>query len=411
VSTEVLLVVSALLLWLFVLANYTLRQDVLHPACLQSGLWALVITSYCFSQGNLPNITVSTLALILSGVLTFSIGSHAVSLGVPSRVDRWDSVPSFPLKLVSLACLLITAVGLPFFLQRARELGMTGPTDSVLFNIRHAINVEGERFGLLAYLFPVAMISVGIHVMFSKTYSRARVAAVLVLAFAYAILFTGRTFLFLILIYSLGILLVTKRISLWKAFAVFFSIGLTMFAVLGFLLHKGASADGSLLENLISLAQSFQSYLLGPLAALDWLMRQDLSVTMGDNTLRSAYAIYAALDNEQTRIVPLVRDFVSVGVEANVYTLYDPYLRDFGAVGALLFTSVLGVIHGWLYRMTRNGGNPVWVLAYALSLYPLLMQFFQDQYVSLLSSWAQYGALLIVIGILATKSSRTSCAQ
>ena len=40
--------------------------------------------------------------------------------------------------------------------------------------------------------------------------------------------------------------------------------------------------------------------------------------------------------------------------------------------------------------------SPIFVAAYGLSLYPLLFQFYQDNYFSLLSLWLQYGFLLFL---------------
>ena len=45
--------------------------------------------------------------------------------------------------------------------------------------------------------------------------------------------------------------------------------------------------------------------------------------------------------------------------------------------------------------------NPIQIYYFAMLSYPLIMQFFQDQYVSLLSTWFQ----IVIAGIVVYKSS------
>ena len=49
---------------------------------------------------------------------------------------------------------------------------------------------------------------------------------------------------------------------------------------------------------------------------------------------------------------------------------------------------LLGSLHGWVFRQLK-AGLPIIVVANALLFYALLMQFFQDQYFSLMSQWIQ----------------------
>jgi oligosaccharide repeat unit polymerase len=72
----------------------------------------------------------------------------------------------------------------------------------------------------------------------------------------------------------------------------------------------------------------------------------------------------------------------------NVYTVFSPYYRDFGVVGVGLFLGVLGALHGWIFRQLKTG-MPIIIVANALLFYALIMQFFQDQYFSLMSQWIQ----------------------
>ena len=61
--------------------------------------------------------------------------------------------------------------------------------------------------------------------------------------------------------------------------------------------------------------------------------------------------------------------------------------------GLLFFFALFGRMHGSLYLRAKLG-DPRCVVLYGLSVYPLLMQFFQDQYLSLLTTWVQLGLLV-----------------
>jgi oligosaccharide repeat unit polymerase len=87
--------------------------------------------------------------------------------------------------------------------------------------------------------------------------------------------------------------------------------------------------------------------------------------------------------------IALLRDYESVPNLTNVYTVYEVYFRDFWYFGVLV-PPVFLVVHWELYRRANFIGG-IWIFFYSASIYPLVMQFFQDQYFSMLSMWMQIG--------------------
>ena len=87
---------------------------------------------------------------------------------------------------------------------------------------------------------------------------------------------------------------------------------------------------------------------------------------------------------------PLVQNFISIGngVTTNVYTFYQYYISDFGCIYALLIQFLVGIFHGVSYKNMSQMKN-YWIYIFCFSIYPLIMQFFQDQYISLMSTWIQ----------------------
>jgi oligosaccharide repeat unit polymerase len=137
-------------------------------------------------------------------------------------------------------------------------------------------------------------------------------------------------------------------------------------------------------------------YALAPLPAFDLFLHRGDALQYGANTFRTLMAVAAKL-GLNAHPVPLVEEFVDIPGAGrwNTFTVYRPYYADFGLAGALGAMFVLGAAHGLIYRRARSGDH-FFIAIYALSLYPLLMQFFQDQYFSLMSLWIQALAVLWV---------------
>ncbi|PYT03367.1 MAG: hypothetical protein DMF60_18625 [Acidobacteria bacterium] len=117
---------------------------------------------------------------------------------------------------------------------------------------------------------------------------------------------------------------------------------------------------------------------------------------MGVNSFRTILAVLRAL-GFGTPYVPLVQPYVDIPMPMNVYTVYQPYFKDFG-IGGILTLFPLGLAHGFLYRKaTVRNPHAVYVFLFSLSLFPLSTQVFQDMYFSVLSTWIQYGAISVLL--------------
>jgi oligosaccharide repeat unit polymerase len=142
-------------------------------------------------------------------------------------------------------------------------------------------------------------------------------------------------------------------------------------------------------ENLESFLENLISYTIAPVLALFGLMNTELMLDYGLNSLRGLIAVLYSFGLIESPPVNLIKNYEFVPNPTNVYTVYEVYFRDFYYFG-LLIPPLFLLVHWWLYaKALRIGGR--WVFYYAASVYPLLMQFFQDQYFSLFSMWVQVG--------------------
>jgi oligosaccharide repeat unit polymerase len=143
---------------------------------------------------------------------------------------------------------------------------------------------------------------------------------------------------------------------------------------LGFILSQMRLYFSTSLIAFVGWAESFQDY------------------SYGSNTFRFFLAILNSV-GYNIEVPGNVQDFVLVyGDRTNVFTILHYYAMDFGLVYAFIIQLILGIIHGLLYKkaILYKGINPFFIGLQSLSYYPLVYQFFSDQYFTLLSTWVQF---------------------
>ena len=173
---------------------------------------------------------------------------------------------------------------------------------------------------------------------------------------------------------------------------VFLLIGLAIFVFVGIYQHNVVSLEQDFQTNKEFFIESFRIYSLGTIPALDNLLNAKVQPEYGANMFRSLFALLNRLGLD-VNVVPLVREYTYVPYPINVYTVYQPYYLDFGYPGIILFMTLIGFIYGIVYRKAVVGRS-FYIILYGLLLFPLFMQFFQDQYVSLLTTWVLIAAVL-----------------
>lgn len=273
---------------------------------------------------------------------------------------------------------LIVFFALPLVYVRAVDMASGNNIFSVAgyVQLRTAMTVDGDGFGFLAYLFSLAFIITSLQVCLyvNKKIKIYQLAASLLISLTYAYLTTGRTF---------GLLFVTLVLFPLIIFNVVRIRGVLISACIVALifLFVAVMTEKNTNEN------SLFGYTLAPILAFSNLVTSDVPIDFGKNTFRLFYAVSYAFGFTDSPPIALIKSYEFVPMPTNVFTVYEPYFRDFSYIG-LFIPTLFMVGHWFLYVKARKSGG-VWVFYYAASVYPLMMQFFQDQYFSLLSSWIQ----------------------
>jgi oligosaccharide repeat unit polymerase len=205
--------------------------------------------------------------------------------------------------------------------------------------------------------------------------------------FTYAFLTTGRTsFVFLLTIYLVfkATAKTIKRYHISVA-SIFFLI---IFIANAFILGKGASVDDSVSDNTSSILDNFTIYFLGGVYGFDSALKSGFILDFGENVFRFFIAVAHSLGISSLQPKKLVMPYITTPILSNVYTLYFNYFKDFSYFG-LLFNCIYSVIHTIFYNKTQENNKFINIYFFAILMYPLIMSFFQDQYMSLFSTWIQ----------------------
>ncbi|MDZ4042087.1 MAG: O-antigen polymerase [Eubacteriales bacterium] len=401
---DVLLVVA--LLWLMVIFNWLRFKDFLYPALIQSFLWASAVTLFAIYQDMFYPISSTTWIVLILGVITFSLGAHLATFRhFPYKNRNYVLINEMPSNFVLCILLLVMIIFLPFMCSEANRMSDFGPFKNTFKNLRYSMTHQGESYGRLIYLVWLSFVTAGLITMKMSSSKKdtinhkVKILATLIVSIAllYAILMTGRGFILFLLLILLGVILILKTIHPALAVMLAMVLGIIVFGSYGIALDKGADSTLSLTENMFPLYQSAIIYIVGSIPALDQVISSNIKIEMGLNTFLSVNSILNKL-GLNLEIRPLVQPFTSVPFLINTYTLYKPYILDFGLLGPVIFQYCFGFLHGFIYRKASVfNPNPHYVLWYGILLFPLVMQFSIELYLSWFKQWIVFLSFTLLI--------------
>ncbi|MEO8111166.1 MAG: O-antigen polymerase [Ginsengibacter sp.] len=396
-----------ILLHLFVfLANYLLaNKNLFYPSVLFSLSWTVILTLH-FIFGftildQLYPLGIDTFFIVFIGTLSFSFGCFMMSLYRQHRrferpIHLQFEPPIFRISLrLRMIFLAILVIGLPFYIQASYRVFLASHIDDFFVGLRTELSYGDEDIGVTKYLVTFSFVIFSInYYTYLKQKSNLNLLIVIftfIVTVTYSILATGRSYFFMILSIYLGLsYLIKKGFSLKKYITPVLIFSL-LFISIGILYGKGGSRDDSLKENLKSSSETTAIYLVSSLSALDMERKNHVRAKYGgENTLLFFVKIGQKLDLlSNVKAGTLLSEFVFVPYPTNVFTFYSPYIRDYGVLYAWIMIAFFGASHTWIFHKAVNTKNIRYSLYYSFLLYPALMSFFQDQYMSLFSTWLQ----------------------
>jgi oligosaccharide repeat unit polymerase len=385
------------LLLLITIAGFTLASHrsmgLANPFQIYFLIWLLVFFGYYFSGNSYIKVQPEFLMLFLvaksiSFMLLIIILKNS-SLRLAARTITVIKVKNA--SLVSIAQIIVTVL-MPFAYSKALSLSGGFDIFSVLgyIQLRSSMTEDGQGFGFLAYFSVLSYIvsSISVVMYVKKEIGIVRLIFSISVSLFYVYLATGRTgvLLLLILLFAPSILLKIIKI---KAILIFSLLVTILFVFIASMTAKGISIDANFSENLKSFLENIRGYTVAPFLALSVFINSEFSLGFGENIFRTFFALAYSLRLTDQAPIALIKSYAYVPDATNVYTVYETYFRDFYYIGILIPPFFL-LFHWWLYTKSMKLGG-IWIFYYSASIYPLMMQFFQDQYFSLLSTWVQVG--------------------
>ncbi|HPQ46798.1 MAG TPA: O-antigen polymerase [Clostridia bacterium] len=382
-------------------------RDIISPPVVLLIPWVISLLLLDFSDLDHDGGSMVYL-LFIAGAVLFSIGYYIVS----RKTDRFEcyektTPPVLEVRhrmflVVVVAEILLTAASL-YFIASLAEVDSIKNAYEIIKDVR--FNKAGLLGDLMLYFytFEVAFTIFTVYVfMNSGSFPLRRTVFVLqfVLGLSGAALALGRTTLLLFVVATITVSIVSKGVKNGKIarnVMIAAALFIIFFVLYNFYKYTGFNFGEEERKGVVRLTMMYSS---GSPAAFQHWFATEHELLYGRNILRFVFAVLQAVGfNVEPR--SLLNDFVLLapGITVNTYTFYHFYAMDFGIAFALLLQFPVGMLHGFLYNKAVRL-KPIWIYFFALSLYPLLMQFFQDQYVSLTSAWIQY----IFYGVIFYKS-------
>jgi oligosaccharide repeat unit polymerase len=407
IGTDILFIMLHLFAFL---ANYSLfKKKLFHPSVLFSFIWFSILLFHFIIKFTILDklfpLSLNTYIIFFVGIVCFSVGAVLQTIFLP--FDRTDNSlkiinqpPSVELnKYFCLLCTIVIAVGLPFFIRACYLLFLQSTVEEFFIGLRTEICYGDVDIGPTKYLMTLAFIVFGLNCLLfftserkqDKRFSLVLLIFSLLINVVYIIFSTGRLYyVMLIAIYFGTSFCYNKKFSL-RSFFIVGAFFLLLFSIVGVAIYsKGGDANDSLQENTKSAVTELSIYAFAPLSAFNWQIENEKPDETGDRTLRFFKKILKETGVSPNTVVrPILEEYAFVPYATNVYTLYSPYIGDFGRVYAWLIVGLFGFFHTMFFNKLKTSRSIRFPLYYGSLLQPLFLSIFADQYFSILSMWIQ----------------------
>lgn len=416
-----MLAISIIIFFVLTVFNFQIAgKKMTYPPFIFCAIWLIVsLARIIFTQFYLKDLfelhwdtyllfiggcVVATLAGYIS-LLQFSFSAIAISIAHKSYKIEDEIINSKLSIYIRIGLMVFCVMVFPFFIKYLVDVVLPGEVENVFKSIRYETAVNKVGFGVYGYMVTLSCF-VGLlcgYVYWQRKTKTNRTIYIIaiVISLIYAFSTMGRSSILMAICLNLAMFLVqNKKVSI-KQFVLPLFIFVFIFLGIGILLDKGGSVNSSFTDNVDASIETFAEYLLTPMNAIDHVLHQPLLVhEEGRRTLRFFYVFghTIGLNNVNLNDFDIVDSFIFVPYPVNVYTIYNPYVRDFGPLYSLFWIFIFMLIHSNAFMKLKYSAKAFMPrVIYSFMFFPLITVFFNDQYISLLSTWIQ---LLVIVGLI-----------
>jgi oligosaccharide repeat unit polymerase len=398
--------VALLGLWSLTMVRY--GRSVLFPPATLGIVWTTTLLAVWLCRSIYFPLTTTADAIVLTGVLAFSLGGiaavaaplwrgrrlNAVTATRRMQIDRWLN-----------AAVIVFVLNIPMSYLYFRQLSETiAPRESMWRQIRIAsnqANISGHTaLSFESFVLPLPSIVALIAVYEYSDTGRCwgRTLFLVLLAGGYQLLNGARSEVLLLLVSSVVMLWLkrgTAPILLLATAGLLFL--LVFFAGQVAMSKYGANADASLTDNLPRVAQGFGMYWMGGIIAFDQ-NRQNPELRYGWDLGKFAKRIanrFGATYSEHDRNLEYTK--ISPSQITNVYTAFLPYYMDHGGMrGVVGLMFLVGFLSTYVYRCAIRG-NCWAVFTLGAFVYATVMTIFSEEYFAQIMFWIKAGAVSTMV--------------
>lgn len=376
-----MVILSIVIFTILLIIGFLRKDGLFSPWMITTSVWLSILITYVL-WGDLLNPLGNTfINSIILWVSLFYLTSFSVFYFYKGEVKK--RIPS--LKVLDFL-FWVSILTSPLFLYEIYESVVQDGTGALLFDLRYQALNSDKDYGILNYLknFNKALLILEfLRPRLNK--SKIIIISIINILFGISIMEKG-TFFFVIFVVIY--FLYNKKAIKKRAIA----ISISGFIFLSFVLNQMRTHESS---TQISFESFFAVYIMSPAAAFDTLEETPYNSEFGENTFSFFYALSNSVFGTNFQISQKVKEFVSVPLPTNVYTIMQPFYEDFGIAGIIVFSIIMGAICGYYYKRHKNG-NSVSTGIYSFLAYLLILQFFQEEFFVSLSVFLQ---IVIVISL------------
>lgn len=373
-------------------------KDVLAPPFVLSIVWLFAyFMLLIFKSGSIPLKSIYYLSFVVS-LIFFSFGFFAIIRNNSKQKNNFTSprISEFRFKLPYIQIFLLTFIILTIiyffkvftYVQSENE-----------YNFWHTLTVglKDGSFHLPTIMeystSPVIALNIICTIVFFSNPSirnKRYFYISTILAGFYAVTSGNRGTVFLWLIaLTISFLIVRNydNIKLIKVLSKLSVIILVIFIISNFAKYVYSDQSDAIEFSKTLINHYFSS---STIAFVEW-MKTNNDYFYGANTFRFFLAVFDSI-GFNTDVPNLIQQEIEIyGDKTNIYTILQYYAKDFGLFYAFFIQLIIGMGYGVLYSraVLTKKIRPFSVAILSMLYFPLVNQFFDDKYFSLLSTWIQ----------------------
>lgn len=368
--------IAIFLLGILLVGNYSVSRNLLYPPVLFAGVWLISIIGLAISGDTLYPVSAETLLVFICGALFFSVGGLVV---ISSSANNRNKCISFNIMTeVRIhrfldALLVFLLFGLPiYWFTITKNVDLS----SQLFLVeQRVIAVEHTEYNPLGNFVIIAtFLALFMNLADDGSFRRRwRFAVAILLALVYGgMTGTKGNAVTLLLTLAFTSFIRAGRINL-KILGIVLSLAGIIFAI-GLSLVNFAYMDLDIsMDSMRLIAETMQNYWLGGLVAFERVVQTPESLLSNHHLNR--FFLETANKFGADFYVPSIHPYftsISDTQDANVYTIYFSYFKDFSWIGVGFGMSMLGLVLTWIYCIAIRG-NTIAMMFYGMNASGILL--------------------------------------